>query len=130
MSVPEASTPPSSLPTRAKVAAGETQLTALRRIALSPSPALALTIGLFVLYGLTQTSTFENGQVWINVVEDASFTAIVASFVAIVMIGGGLDLSVGSVFAAGAMVSALLAYHGQPVFVAFVGAFWLGLESA
>lgn len=126
VSVPEASPPHSSLPTHAKVAAGETQLTALRRIALSPSPALALTIGLFVVYGLTQTSTFANGQVWINVVEDASFTAIVASFVAIVMIGGGLDLSVGSVFAAGAMVSAALAYHGQPVFMAFVGGILVG----
>jgi ribose transport system permease protein len=109
----------SELPTPSKVAAGETHVTAFRRIALSPSPALALTIGLFVLYGMTQTSSFRNGQVWINIVEDASFTAIVASFVAIVMIGGGLDLSVGSVFAAGAMVSALLAFHGQSAFVAF-----------
>lgn len=107
------------IPSPARVAAGETQLSALRRVALSPSPALALTIGLFVLYGMTQTSSFRNGQVWVNIVEDASFTAIVATFVAIVMIGGGLDLSVGSVFAAGAMVSALLAFHGQSALVAF-----------
>jgi ribose transport system permease protein len=126
LSVPEASPPHSSSPTPAKVAAGETQLTALRRLALSPSPALALTIGLFVIYGLTQTSAFANGQVWINVVEDASFTAIVASFVAIVMIGGGLDLSVGSVFAAGSMVSAFLSFHGQGVLVAFLGGILVG----
>jgi ribose transport system permease protein len=119
VSVGEVPTSQSGLPTPAGVAAGDTQLSGLRRIALSPSPALALTIGLFVLYGMTQTSSFRNGQVWINIVEDASFTAIVATFVAIVMIGGGLDLSVGSVFAAGAMVSALLAFHGQSAFVAF-----------
>src|SRR5579859_7608147 len=110
MNAPGASTPQSRLPTHAKVAAGDTHLTAFRRVALSPSLALALTIGLFVLYGVTQTSSFLSGQVWINLVRDASFTAIVACFVAIVMIGGGLDLSVGSVFSAGAMVSAALAF--------------------
>jgi len=109
----------SQLPTPAQVAAGDTHVTAFRRIALSPSLALALTIGLFVLYGVTQTSSFLSGQVWINLVRDASFTAIVACFVAIVMIGGGLDLSVGSVFSAGAMVSAALAFHGQSPVVAF-----------
>ena len=126
MSVGEVPAPQSGLPTPARVAAGETQLSSLRRIALSPSPALALTIGLFVLYGMTQTSSFRNGQVWINIVEDASFTAIVASFVAIVMIGGGLDLSVGSVFAAGAMVSAYLAFHGQATLIAFAGGVLVG----
>ena len=119
MSVGEVPTSQSGLPTHARVAAGETHLSGLRRILLSPSPALALTIGLFALYGMTQTSSFLRGQVWINIVEDASFTAIVASFVAIVIIGGGLDLSVGSVFAAGAMVSAWSAFHGQSVGVAF-----------
>jgi ribose transport system permease protein len=107
------------LPTLSRVAAGETRLPALRRIALSPSLALALTIGIFVVYGLTQTSTFGSEAVWINIFRDASFTAIVASFEAIVIIGGGLDLSVGSVFAAGAMVSAALAYHGQTPVLAF-----------
>jgi ribose transport system permease protein len=126
VTVGEVPAPHSGLPTPARVAAGETQLSSLRRIALSPSPTLALTIGLFVLYGMTQTSSFRNGQVWINIVEDASFTAIVASFVAIVMIGGGLDLSVGSVFAAGAMVSAFLAFHGQSTFVAFAGGVLVG----
>ena len=125
MSAPEVVTTP-SLPTQDKVAAGETRLTAFRRIALSPSLALAITIGLFVLYGLTQTSSFANGQVWINLVRDASFTAIVASFVAIVMIGGGLDLSVGSVFSAGSMVSAWLAFHGQSPVVAFAGGILVG----
>jgi len=107
------------VPTLSKVAAGETRLPALRRIALSPSLALALTIGIFVLYGLTQTSEFASGAVWINIVRDASFTAIIASFEAIVIIGGGIDLSVGSIFAAGAMVSAALASQGLSPFIAF-----------
>ncbi|HLX18935.1 MAG TPA: ABC transporter permease [Gaiellaceae bacterium] len=119
MSAPGASTTQSHLPANAKVDRGDTHLTALRRVALSPSLAVALTIGLFVLYGITQTSAFLNGQVWINLIRDASFTAIVACFVAIVMIGGGLDLSVGSVFSAGAMVSAAVAFHGQSALVAF-----------
>jgi ribose transport system permease protein len=126
VSAPGVSTTQSSLPTHSGVAAGETHLTAVRRIALSPSLAVALTIGLFVLYGLTQTSSFANGQVWINLIQDASFTAIVASFVAILMIGGGLDLSVGSVFSAGAMVSAALAFHGQSPVVAFAGGILVG----
>ena len=126
MSVGEAPASPPGLATQAKVVAGETHISGLRRIALSPSPALALTIGLFAVYGMTQTSSFLNGQVWINIVEDASFTAIVACFVAIVIIGGGLDLSVGSVFAAGAMVSAYLAFHGQSAFVAFAGGILVG----
>ena len=119
--MPEPTTIESSLPTHSKIAAGETRLPALRRIALSPSLALALTIGIFVLYGLTQTSSFASGAVWINIVRDASFTAIIASFEAIVIIGGGLDLSVGSVFAAGAMVSAALANQGLSPLIAFAG---------
>jgi ribose/xylose/arabinose/galactoside ABC-type transport system permease subunit len=126
VSVPEPPTIASSLPTHSKIAAGETRLPALRRLALSPSLALALTIGIFVLYGVTQTSSFASGAVWINILRDASFTAIVASFEAIVIIGGGLDLSVGSVFAAGAMVSAALAFHGQSPFVAFAGGIMVG----
>jgi ribose transport system permease protein len=126
VSAPGVSSSQSSLPTHAEVPAGETHLTAVRRIALSPSLAVALTIGLFVLYGLTQTSSFASGQVWINLIQDASFTAIVASFVAILMIGGGLDLSVGSVFSAGAMVSAALAFHGQSPVVAFAGGILVG----
>jgi ribose transport system permease protein len=126
VSVPEPPTIESSLPTISKVAAGETRLPALRRIALSPSLALALTIGIFVLYGVTQTSSFTSEAVWINIFRDASFTAIIACFEAIVIIGGGLDLSVGSVFAAGAMVSAALAYHGQSPFVAFAGGIMVG----
>jgi ribose transport system permease protein len=126
VSAPGVSSSQSSSPTHAGVAAGETHLTAVRRIVLSPSLAVSLTIGLFVLYGLTQTSSFANGQVWINLIEDASSTAIVASFVAILMIGGGLDLSVGSVFSAGAMVSAVLAFHGQSPVVAFGGGVLVG----
>jgi len=126
VSASEVSTTQSSLPTHTGVDAGETRLTAVRRIALSPSLAVAVTIGLFVLYGLTQTSSFANGQVWINLTQDASFTAIVACFVAILMIGGGLDLSVGSVFSAGAMVSATLAFHGQSPVVAFAGGILVG----
>jgi ribose/xylose/arabinose/galactoside ABC-type transport system permease subunit len=126
VSASEVSPTQSSLPSPASVAAGETRLTAVRRLALSPSLAVALTIGLFVLYGLTQTSSFASGQVWINLIQDASFTAIVACFVAILMIGGGLDLSVGSVFSAGAMVSAALAFHGQSPVVAFAGGILVG----
>ena len=129
MSAPGVSTTQSSLPTHAEVPAGETHLTLFRRIVLSPSLAVALTIGLFVLYGLTQTSSFANGQVWINLMESASSTADAASFVAILMIGGGLDLSVGSVFSAGAMVSAVLAFHGQSPVVAFAGGILVGRVS-
>lgn len=86
-----------------------------RRLMLSPSLSLAVAIALFVVYGITQSSQFTNSQTWVNILRDASFTAIPAAFGAAVLISGGLDLSVGSVFVTGSMVSAELAIHGWPV---------------
>jgi ribose/xylose/arabinose/galactoside ABC-type transport system permease subunit len=80
----------------------------------------------FVLYGMTQSDQFYNFQTWINILRNAAFTGMVASFASIVIVSGGLDLSVGSVFAAGAMSSAALAFHGYSTVTALVCGVLLG----
>jgi ribose/xylose/arabinose/galactoside ABC-type transport system permease subunit len=78
-----------------------------------------IVIVLFTLIGGTQNSYFLSGGTWVNILTAASFTSIVACFEGLVMISGGLDLSVGSTFLAGAMVSAELSArgHSTPVVV-------------
>lgn len=91
----------------------------LRQLLMSPSLALSVVIVLFVLFGLTQTDQFANLQTWVNIVRVAIFIAIAAAFSTIVLVSGGLDLSVGSVLVAGAMTAAALANSGFSPFLAF-----------
>ncbi len=63
---------------------------------------------LFVAFGATQSDQFLKAGTWINILRNAVFIAIVASFTTFVFVSGGLDLSVGSLFAVGAMASAAL----------------------
>lgn len=102
------------------VAIAEIRLTWQRRLLLSPSLGLTIVIIGFVLYGMTQSDQFINGLTWVNILRDAVFTSIVASFGTLVFITGGLDLSVGSVLAAGSMVSAHFADGGMPWPLAFL----------
>ena len=104
----------------------DTRMSALRRLALSPSLALAVVIIVFVIFGATQTDQFANPLTWINILRTATITAIVAVFATMVFVSGGLDLSVGSVLAAGAMMSAFLAKAGFPPLVAVVAGILVG----
>lgn len=94
-----------------------TQMSLLRSTLLNPSFVLIALILVFALVGATRSDHFVSAQTWINILRDSSFVAIAASFAAIVMIGGGLDLSVGSVLVAGAMMSAELVVLDFPVVV-------------
>lgn len=87
----------------------------LVRLVLSPQFALVVVMVLFVAFGATQSEQFLKLGTWINILRNAVFIAIVASFTTFVFVSGGLDLSVGSLFAVGAMASAALLYAGMPV---------------
>lgn len=80
-----------------------------------------------VLIGATQSSLFFAEATWANVLRSASFMVIVACFQGLVMISGGLDLSVGSTFLAGAMAAAFAVDQTGSVGLAFVAALGVGL---
>jgi ribose/xylose/arabinose/galactoside ABC-type transport system permease subunit len=81
----------------------------------SPQFAIVLVIIAFVLFGATQSDQFLKTGTWINILRNAVFIAIVASFTTFVFVSGGLDLSVGSLFLVGAMASAGLLDGGMSV---------------
>jgi ribose/xylose/arabinose/galactoside ABC-type transport system permease subunit len=88
--------------------------------AASPQFAIFIVVVLFVAFGATQSSQFLSGATWINILRNAVFIAIVASFTTFVFVSGGLDLSVGSLFAVGAMGSAALIAFGIPIWAAII----------
>jgi len=63
---------------------------------------------------------------WSNILRASSFIIIVACFEALVLISGGLDLSVGASFLTGAMTAALIAQQTGSVALAFLGAVAVG----
>jgi ribose/xylose/arabinose/galactoside ABC-type transport system permease subunit len=85
---------------------------------MSQQFAIVLVITLFVIFGATQSDQFLRTGTWINILRNAVFIAIVASFTTFVFVSGGLDLSVGSLFLVGAMASAGLLAAGWPVWAA------------
>jgi ribose/xylose/arabinose/galactoside ABC-type transport system permease subunit len=85
------------------------------RIVTSPQFMVIVVMLLFVAFGATQSSQFVNPQTWINILRNAVFIAIVASFTTLVFVSGGLDLSVGSLFAVGGMATAGLLAAGVPI---------------
>ena len=78
------------------------RLARLPGIVTSPQFMVVVVMLLFVAFGATQSTQFLNPQTWINILRNAVFIAIVASFTTFVFVSGGLDLSVGSLFAVGA----------------------------
>jgi ribose/xylose/arabinose/galactoside ABC-type transport system permease subunit len=88
--------------------------TAGRRLAGAPEAVLLL-----VLVVLGVAISLRNGQFWTsdnleNVALDTSSVVIVAVAATMVLIAGQLDLSVGSVYALGAVVAAEALTHGVP----------------
>jgi ribose transport system permease protein len=99
----------------------------MARRALSSSSS-GILVFLVVISGfmVTQESAFLTGSNWSNIVNQAVFVAILAVGMTIVLIAGGIDLSVGAVAGlCGGMVANLMA-HGVPMPLAFVDALLLG----
>jgi ribose transport system permease protein len=90
------------------------------RTLTSPQFAIVVVMFVFVVFGATQSDQFLKAGTWVNILRNAVFISIVASFTTFVFVSGGLDLSVGSLFAVGAMVSAGLLHAGWPVAAAIV----------
>jgi ribose/xylose/arabinose/galactoside ABC-type transport system permease subunit len=87
----------------------------LQRIVLSPLFLVLVVIVLFVLYGATRSPEFLAATTWINILRNSVFILIVACFTTLVFVSGGLDLSVGSLFAVGSMTTAGLLHNGWGV---------------
>jgi simple sugar transport system permease protein len=86
------------------------------RIPQSYVPVLATLALLLVMYaiGVSQYRAFSNVQVVFNVFIDNGFLLVVAVGMTFVILTGGIDLSVGSVVAMTAMISAALLRGGLP----------------
>ncbi|MFB9235668.1 galactofuranose ABC transporter, permease protein YjfF [Plantactinospora siamensis] len=91
-------------------------------------PVLTTLVLLLILYGVgvSQYRAFSNIQVVFNVFIDNGFLLVVAVGMTFVILTGGIDLSVGSVVAMTAMVSASLLQHGLPAALVLVIALLIG----
>ncbi|SCG15711.1 monosaccharide ABC transporter membrane protein, CUT2 family (TC 3.A.1.2.-) [Micromonospora echinofusca] len=91
-------------------------------------PVLATLALLLVMYGVgvSQYRAFSNVQVVFNVFIDNGFLLVVAVGMTFVILTGGIDLSVGSVVAMTAMVSASLLRVGLPAGLVLVIALLIG----
>ncbi|MGK5674600.1 galactofuranose ABC transporter, permease protein YjfF [Micromonospora sp. URMC 106] len=91
-------------------------------------PVLATLALLLVMYGIgvSQYRAFSNIQVVFNVFIDNGFLLVVAVGMTFVILTGGIDLSVGSVVAMTAMVSASLLQGGLPAALVLVIALLIG----
>ncbi len=79
-----------------------------------------------VLGGSTQTLLFLQADTWTNILRTSSFVIIVACFEALVLMAGGLDLSVGASFLAGAMTSAYIVDTTESSMLAILGGLAVG----
>ena len=103
-----------------------TTVTWRTRIVGSLALPVVLVMVLLVLGGSTQTSLFFDASTWTNILRSSSFLIIVACFQALVLITGGLDLSVGASFLAGAMTAAYIVDSTSSALFAMLGGFGVG----
>jgi len=101
----------------------------MRRFTLDMSKGLTTLVILLILCAVLSVLnenflTTANIQ---NVLRQVSVTAISAAAVTLVMVAGGLDLSVGGVVALSGVTAALLAGGGVPLWAAFLGGVLVGL---
>lgn len=101
----------------------------MRRFTLDMSKGLTTLVILLILCAVLSVLnenflTTANIQ---NVLRQVSVTAISAAAVTLVMVAGGLDLSVGGVVALSGVTAALLAGGGVPLGAAFLGGVLVGL---
>ncbi|MFV2100994.1 galactofuranose ABC transporter, permease protein YjfF [Micromonospora sp. LOL_024] len=91
-------------------------------------PVLATLALLLVMYGIgvSQYQAFSNIQVIFNIFIDNGFLLVIAVGMTFVILTGGIDLSVGSVAAMTAMVSASLLQSGLPAPLVLVIALLIG----
>ena len=81
---------------------------------LLQSYAVLIMTGLLMVALTLLSDSFLTGQNLLNILNQNAPLAIMASAMTLVIIAGGFDLSVGAVFAMGAVVSAFVALHVDP----------------
>jgi len=92
----------------------------LERILQNPQTALLVAIVAFSIIVEASNRNFFTFDNVINILRDGSFIFIIAVAATFVLVGGGLDLSVGSVFALSSVASAMLIVAGVPYPAAFL----------
>lgn len=103
-----------------------TTVTWRTRIVGSLALPVMLVMLVLVLGGSTQTLLFLQADTWTNILRTSSFVIIVACFEALVMMAGGLDLSVGASFLAGAMTAAYIVDSTESSMLAIIGGLAVG----
>jgi ribose transport system permease protein len=93
----------------------------LRRLVLAPEISLVIALVLFGLVVQSQNSAFLRYENLILVIKAAVPVFIVAATMTFVLIGGGIDLSVGSVAALGGIVAAMGLSADLPFPIAILG---------
>ena len=83
-------------------------------------------IGLFVLLALTSPN-FTRPANLLNILDQQSATIIVAAAGTLVLISGGIDLSVGAVYALAGVIAAIVVASGGPALLAILGGLAAGL---
>lgn len=97
------------------------------RLITSPQALLLLTIIVFSIFVASQAPNYMTMANWTIIVRNAVFIFIVGAFSTYVLVHGGLDLSVGSVFMAGAMAVAQFLVWEYPVWLAILLATGVGV---
>jgi len=77
--------------------------------------------------GYVEKNKFLNSQNLAQLAKDTSFTAIMAVGMAVVIIAGGIDLSVGAIYALASVLGALVLNHYGPGGAGMATAPWLGV---
>lgn len=99
----------------------------LGRILRNPQTSLLIAIILFGVVVAFRSSAFLTEQNVINILRNGSFVFIIAVAATFVLVSGGLDLSVGSLFALGTIVVSDLLVNGTAVWLAIAVALGVGL---
>ncbi|MGN6867670.1 MAG: ABC transporter permease [Solirubrobacteraceae bacterium] len=100
-----------------------------RVIQVLAEPAAGITIFLIIVSAVmtTQNSTFLTVSNWFNIISQIVVIMVLAIGMTLVMIGGGIDLSVGAILGLTGGVVAWLLNHNVPLGAAFLGALAAGL---
>ncbi len=89
---------------------------------------LLILVGVSLVLSLA-SQNFSSGYNVLNILRQVSLTVISASVVTLVMISGGLDLSIGGVLALAGVVAARLSVAGLPLPLAFLAGVLVGVVS-
>jgi simple sugar transport system permease protein len=94
---------------------------------LRESPIVLAALALVILFAITSSGRFLQAGIWTSILSTTAELGIVSVGVAILMIGGDFDLSVGANFSFSALIMATLLQHGQSGIMSLSIALLIGL---